>query len=52
MRKDNDQILGNIRELASSNDNTNRKLEELEKYQGKLKILENSLREKIMKYEN
>jgi chromosome segregation ATPase len=52
VRKDNEQILGNIRDLASNNDIVKRKIEDFEKYLTKLKIEENALKEKIMGYEN
>ena len=52
VRKDNEMLGANVRDLELNNDGVKRKIDDLEKYAGNLKNEEAILKEKIIAYEN
>lgn len=50
VRKDNDLLCSNLKELELNNDNVKRKIDDLERYSTDLKSEENILKEKIISY--
>jgi chromosome segregation ATPase len=52
VRKDNELLCANVKDLELNNDNVKRKIDDLDKYAGQLKNEESILKEKIISYEN
>lgn len=52
VRKDNDGLLANAKNLEINNESVRRKIDDLEKYLAQLKTEESLLKEKILSFEN